>query len=397
MGLKRGAGMMPAIAVLICAAVAAPPAPPYTIAPGLFDPAKPDLGLTDAPEMEHIPVFVPGPDTDKFSNGAVPVAFKGKLYVQWQSSARDEDSADTHTVYAVSSDGRHFSAPMALGTKNGGMQTSGGWWQDGDTLIAYLNVWPHGFRDASGHHPGGYTVYRTSTDGTHWSPEKPVTDAQGRTVPGIIEQDPHRYAGRIYTAFHLAPGLHVSPFYTDDPRGITGWTRGAMPALPHSGDVSRAIEPSLFRQRNGCLVMVFRDQTDSFHQLASQSCDLGAHWSLPVSTTMADTRAKQSAGNLPDGTAFLVNAPNSGKSRIPLAITLSRDGQAFTRAFRIRGRADLPVMKYPGKYKRLGYHYPKSVVWNGTLWVAYSENKERIVITRIPVSKINAPQAEYKH
>lgn len=61
--------------------------------------------------------------------------------------------------------------------------------------------------------------------------------------------------------------------------------------------------------------MVFRDQDSSFRQLASESTDRGVTWATPVLTAMPDSRAKQSAGNLPDGTAFLVNAPSGSIAR----------------------------------------------------------------------------------
>ena len=106
---------------------------------------------------------------------------------------------------------------------------------------------------------------------------------------------------------------------------------------------------------------------------------------------MPDSCAKQSAGNLSDGKAFLVNAPNTGKVRIPLALTLSKDGARFDRAFLLRGQADLPPLRYPGKYKHPGFHYPKSVVWNGYLYVGYAVNKEDVGLTRVPLSSLTAP------
>ena len=86
---------------------------------------------------------------------------------------------------------------------------------------------------------------------------------------------------------------------------------------------------------------------------------------------MPDSRAKQSAGNLPDGTAFLVNEPSGNKNRIPLVVSLSKDGRVFDKVFVLRrGGADLQPLRTPGRYKRPGYHYPKSVVWNGWLYVS---------------------------
>ena len=363
-------------------------APPYRVMPGLFDAAAADLGLRAAAGTESFTVFAPTPAADRFNNGAVLVPFKGRLYAQWQSSHQDEDSADTQVLYSHSDDGAHWSAPrvlVAAGTA-GAMHSNGGWWTDGRTLVAYVNVWPTGFQSGD----GGWTGYMLSDDGEHWTAPRRVTGADGAPVEGIIEQDPHALAdGRLVTAFHLRPGMIVAPHYTDDPLGVSGWRRGAMANLPHAGRVSRELEPSLFLRRRDdgteCAVMVFRDQASTFRQLASESCDRGEHWSTPALTGMPDARAKQSAGNLPDGSAFMVNAPRGDRVRIPLAVTLSKDGECFDRAFLLRGQGDLPALQHEGRYKRPGYHYPKSVVWNGFLYVAYAVNKEDIATTRVPI------------
>ena len=160
-----------------------------------------------------------------------------------------------------------------------------------------------------------------------------------------------------------------------------------MRNLPHGGTQSRELEPSWFARRDGTLVMVFRDQASSFRQLAAESADRGAAWTTPVLTNMPDSRAKQSAGNLPDGTAFLVNEPSGNKTRIPLAVTLSKDGRVFDKAFVLRrGGTDLQPLRYPGRFKRPGYHYPKSVVWNGWLYTSYATNKEDVELTRVPLT-----------
>ncbi|MBP2158186.1 MULTISPECIES: sialidase family protein [Asticcacaulis] len=369
--------------------VAAPAAAevPYSVAPGVFDPSKPgDLGLLPAPGAETITIFEPGEATDRFSNGVVLMPFKGRLYAQWQSSLKDEDSPDTWVAWSVSDDGKRWSAPKALVPSGPGpkMHSSGGWWTDGETLVAYINVWPTGFQSGD----GGYTEYMTSRDGVVWSDRKRVMGADGKPVEGIIEQDPHAIGdGRTVTAFHVRPGMIVAPFYTDDLLAVSGWRRGRMVNLPHDGKVSRELEPSLF-MRGRCVVMVFRDQAESFRQLASESCDRGETWTTPVLTNMPDARAKQSAGNLPDGTAYFATAVGVDKVRIPLAVTLSDDGRVFDRSYRLRGKDDLQPLRYPGQYKRPGYSYPKSVIWSDWLYVAYATNKEDVELTRVPLREL---------
>lgn len=367
-------------------------APPYAVAPGVFDPARPDFGLVPPEGIETATIYAPGKTGDQFSNGVVLIGFKGRLYAQWQSSTLHEDSADTWVPYAVSRDGLKWSAPRKLrGPGSGGvMHSNGGWWTDGNTLVAYINVWPTGFQSKA----GGYTEYMTSTDGERWSAPRRVTGRDGKPVEGVIEQDPHRLPhSRIVTAFHTRPGLIVAPFFTDDPLGISGWVRGRMDNLPltgpDAGKFSREIEPSLFL-RGRCAVMVFRDHAESFRQLAAESCDRGVSWSRPALTNMPDSRAKQSAGNLPGGTAFLVNAPNADRIRIPLAVTLSSDGRCFDRSFLLRGKGDLQPLRAAGTYKRPGYSYPKSTIWKGHLYVGYAANKEDAQLTRVPLASLAA-------
>lgn len=48
----------------------------------------------------------------------------------------------------------------------------------------------------------------------------------------------------------------------------------------------------------------------------------------------------------------------------------------------------LPHLRHPGKYKRLGYHYPKSLVADGHLHLIYAVNKEDVELTRVPLDAL---------
>ncbi|TRZ43553.1 sialidase family protein [Robertkochia solimangrovi] len=360
---------------------------PFTVSINFDLKQSETLGLSKIQSAETITIFRPEPDENTYNHGVVLFPFKDKLYAQWQCSSKDEDEQDTHVVYSVSVDGKKWSIPKALSPSYPNrITTSGGWWSDGTQLVAYLNVWPDSISPK-----GGYTEYMISKDGTSWSSPESVLDREGDPIEGIIEQDLRLLEdGRILTAFHLQPGLHITPFYTDDPSGISGWTPGVMPLNPSGTAMSREIEPSWFFRKDTSLVMVFRDQNSTFKKLASISFDQGAHWTLPVMVDTPDSRAKQSAGNLPDGIAFMVNNPTGNKNRFPLVITLSKDGYHFDKAFLLRdGKEDLQPMRHEGKYKRPGYSYPKSVIWNDFLYVAYATNKEDVEVTRIPLKVLS--------
>ena len=362
--------------------------PPFRVSNNLFNEELPDdLGLVMAEGTETMTIFRPDSSDNCYNNGAVMCEFNNLLFCQWQSSAKDEDAVNTKVVYSCSNNGKNWKAPISLSIAiPNTYQTSGGWWKNGNTLIAFINVWPLKLEPK-----GGFTLYRTTTDGISWSGFKPVLMENGDTLKGVIEQDLHRLAnGRIVGAAHFQPGLIVSPIYTDDPSGVKGWHRANFTPLAIKNNVSRELEPSLFIQSNSNIVMVFRDQFSSYKRLASVSTDNGESWSETILTNMPDSRSKQSAGNLPNRAAYLVGNPVSNKQRFPLAIALSRNGEVFTKAYLLRsGGSNLQPLRYEGKYKRAGYHYPKSMVAGNFLYVAYTTNKEDVEYTRIPLDSLN--------
>lgn len=355
----------------------------------LYDFTRPQsLGLELADEIETFTVFSPEADENKYNHGVVLFPFKDRLYAQWQSSEVDEDGPDTQVFYSRSKDGEVWEKPIVLTNEwENRIKTSGGWWSKGDSLVAYINVWPEPENDIK----EGYTQYISSSDGVNWTTPKHLKNYKGHPVMGVIEQDLRQLEGkRLITAFHMQPGLVVRPYFTDDPKGISGWTPGNFENLPSSNKyMSRGIEPSWFYRKDGAIVMIFRDQKSTFKKLASISFDNGINWTTPVEVNSPDSRAKQSAGNLPDGTAFMVNNPSGNKNRFPLVITLSKHGYLFDKAFLIRsGGKDLQPMRFEGKYKRDGYSYPKSVIWGDYLYISYATNKEDVKLSRIPIRNL---------
>ena len=358
---------------------------PFTINP-LFDNKQPEtLGLSFVKGAETFTIFSPKEHENKYNHGVVLFSFKGMLYAQWQSSSVDEDGADTKVFYSKSTDGKVWNKPIPLTTiEPHNIKTSGGWWSDGKTLVAYINIW----QNEENKPKQGQTQYLTSIDGINWEAPKPLKNSDNNQVLGIIEQDLRSLPnGRIITAFHMQPGLIATPFYTDDPLGISGWKAGKMENLSSKDtSISREIEPSWFYRKDGAIVMIFRDQNGTFKKLASISHDNGLTWTTPTLIDTPDSRAKQSAGNFPNGMAFMVNNPTGNKNRFPLVISTSKDGFLFDKAYLLRsGGKNLQPMKSEGKFKRIGYSYPKSFVSGNYLYVGYATNKEDVELTRIPL------------
>ena len=120
--------------------------------------------------------------------------------------------------------------------------------------------------------------------------------------------------------------------------------------------------------------------------MASVSSDDGETWSETQLTNIPDARTKQCAGNLPNGSSYMVCCPVNGRQRWPLVLLLSRDGIKFDHAILLRsGKADdLPPRRYEGRYKTLGLSYPKAIVYNHHLYICYSTNKEDVECTIFP-------------
>jgi len=311
---------------------------------------------------------------EHYVNNAVLTHFQGKFYCMWQASEKDEDSPDTHVMYSRSKNGRDWESPMLLAAADStAFCSAGGWGIAGDTLVAFINR----ISDIA---LGGTAWYCTSTDGLRWQGMKTVTMADGRPMEGILEQDPHRFGSRLVGAAHFRPGLRLRPIYTQDLSGRGGWQFGQI-EMEDRGNQSRGLEPSFYQRKDGSIVMLMRDQASSFRKLASVSHDAGESWSKPELTDLLDSRSKQCAGNLPDGTAFTIGNPLPGKDRRVLSIAFSPDGNAFGPWKTLRDSAELAPQKYPGRYKTIGYNYPKAIVHDASIYVSYSENKERIIVT----------------
>ena len=347
------------------------------VAEGLFDLTDTvALGLPQLPGCERIVVH----ESPGYVNNVLITAFAGKYFCMWQSSARDEDTPDTRVVYATSPDGVHWEAPMDLAVPtDSAFVAPGGWIQRGDSLTAILN-----YVCSPDRSKGGTAWYSSTYDGKEWTLAQPLRMADGSPLQGMFEQDPLRLPdGRTVGAAHFRPGLRVNPVYTDDHSSLSGWKEASFPA----GEGS-PLEPSPYLAPDGKLVMFFRDQASSFVKLASVSGDQGESWTAPMKTSIPDSRSKQCAGTLPDGRAFWVGNPTGNKSRRILALALSTDGYHFDKVFLLAGPDNLPPRRNEGRYKTLGYNYPKAVVLGDTLWISLSINKEDAALFRIPLNAL---------
>ena len=130
------------------------------------------------------------------------------------------------------------------------------------------------------------------------------------------------------------------------------------------------------------------------HALTSMSYDGGNTWKEPVKRAhgFVNSNAKIWGQRLSDGTYTTVYNP--AEYRWPLAISLSNDGLEYTTLNLVNG--EVTPERHYGLYKSFGPQYTRGILeGNGTppdndLWVTYSNNKEDMWVSRIPVPVLTA-------
>ncbi len=235
-------------------------------------------------------MFRPWEGTDKFSNGVV-LAIQGRLRSAELARRKTKTRPIPGWRTRTGDDGVTWSAPRGAGRRGPGRAHAFRWRLGGRTtrtLVTYINAWPTGFQSGEGGHTS--KVHDQRRDGTKWAGPWRVRGKDGEPVEGIIEQDPHRMSdGTLLTSFSPAAGLcSLRRSTLRDRLGVRGWQKGEIrlrvPMMARASREARAQHLSPGQQQDQCAVMVFRDQAESFHQLAARSCDRGRHWSEPGRT-----------------------------------------------------------------------------------------------------------------
>ncbi len=349
--------------------------PPFGVSPELFDRESHTLGLKLL-NSQHRILFRATEDSYQYCHHPNLVVFRDKLYCMWSNGIIEEDMPGQRILFCHTEDGSNWTSPTELTNhKQGkGVCVSAGFRVFEKTLIAFYTV-------TEGENFGQSTglLARTSTDGKTW-------DEPRRVISGFFIEGPRQLpSGRL-----LLSGEHVGPqretkrmklLYTDQSDGLGGWQESRIEIKNLA--MLNYTEPSFFSRENGTLVMSFRNRSGFLY--ASESTDQGQSWSVPAQTNFPDCRSRFSAGNLPDGVAFLINNPGPHHRRY-LTLALSDDGKTFDRAFMIFGKRIRH--RYGGRTKSLGWQYPNAVVWNDHLHVAYSINKEDLGVSRIALEDL---------
>jgi len=320
--------------------------------------------------------------------------FQGRFFAIWSNGRVNEDDVGQRVLIASTGDFHSWDAPTALvgplpGRHSELVLTAAGFHQHAGTLVAYYGQYEYlpealvdGHRrpsDAS-HTDVGLWAHAT-TDGRTWAEPAPLG------LPIVPNHGPQRTAsGRL-----IISGNVMFP-WTDDPSGLSGWTKagiypdemadevvddsgGFRPVAERMGWPTGLCEGSFFQTDDGVIHMMFRSYTGFLWH--AESTDDGETWSAPEQFHF---------GRLPDGRFYYVGNPNTGGGRCPLMLSLSEDGVRFDRHFILAD--ERYEMKRDGMHKGGQYGYPHTMVHEGCLYVIVSRRKEAVEVLRTPLAAL---------
>ena len=400
------------------------------------DLSRPDLGMSRLCNQKVTELYSgePLPDRGAFSLHPHITFYRGVLFAHWSVHLSDEDSPGQYVRYAFSKDmGETWSASEPLFPQmekplaNPDIKDADGYLcrghrphdRCGTELKSDRESWKN---DLCGHYhlmlcSNGFAI----ADGRLWA----IADAaKGINWPGIgrlareLKEDgtagilmwlnqphekieditPDALNAELYSDRDYDPAIAAEIIeYLQDPRHMPQWDM--LPegwpqkdgktardwwfeyAASHNGDGCG--EPThAYKAKDDTLVRLWRSRAQV--QNAHFSVDGGLTWSEITETEYPDTGARTSVGNLPDGRVYLVGNP--GFRRFQLCLSVSDDGYLFDKNYVVDCEPD--YMKYRGRAKGTGFHYPDTCVAGEYLFIIYSRNKEDILVARVALDNI---------
>ena len=320
-------------------------------------------------------------------------AWKGRLYLGWNTTAKDEDVWPSRELYSTSTDGRQWSPPRELfpmGTSTGSRMYFFRAPNGRMLAIAGLRTTQEQMTERK---KGALVVREILADHTLGPVHvlrPPANAANAKSLPPYQAASDQQLVQACQQLLANKTFLEQADY---------GYLLGDARMKWHDVENWPADEPSraefnrfgkamaFYHRKDGALVAIMK------WGWVLVSRDEGATWSAPVRPpTFVSGMAKAWPQRTGDGRFAIVYDPHL-QHRYPLVIVHGDDGVTFRDMRVVHG--DAPPIRYPGLYKSPGPQYVRGISeWSSdgsfadatqAMWVCYSVNKEDIWVSRIPL------------
>ena len=327
-----------------------------------------------------------------------------KFYMHYLTDPRHEHEAPGKTMLQTSEDGYHWTSPVELFPE---YPVPEGWTKAGKDFPAAHNLkavmhqrvgWyvaPNGRLIATGNYGICLTMKDDPNDG----------NGIGRVVREVKKDGSFGPIYFVYYNHDFNEKNTIYPYYKRSKDKAFVAAVDAMLADPmqrmqwvEEADRNEALIPlqKPYKAFSGYTLPDGRKVALWKHAVTSLSADGGNTWRLVGSPDnlkcdrapgFVNSNAKIWGQRLTDGTYTTVYNPS--EYRWPLAISLSQDGLDYTTLNLVNG--EVTPLRHGGQFKSYGPQYVRGIQeGNGIpndsdLWVAYSNNKEDMWVSRIPV------------
>jgi hypothetical protein len=336
-----------------------------------------------------------------YSHAPCLAYWNGRFFLQYLSNPFGEHHAPGQTLVVTSRDGRNWDKPQPVfpiyylrpgpisGHESGMamMHQRMGFYvaPNGRLLVlGHYGLAP----DPMGDKGIGRVVREALADGTYG----PIYFIRYNSLAGANEKNTTRFPfylrapdeGFVAACEALLADKLKTMQWREEDRSEDGFYTAPGPsskALSASHPILQA--PAVYHRKDGKAVVLWKSSW------AALSADEGKTWSTPVELpTVVTGTAKTWAQRTDDGRYAMVYNP-AKTVRWPLAVATSDDGVIFDNLLLVNG--EVPPRRFFGRAKDFGLQYTRGISeGNGNppgsdLWVTYSNNKEDLWISRIPV------------
>ncbi len=329
-------------------------------------------------KSERITVFEGKENASAFCHHASIFYYKDRFFAAWSNGNKDEDFSGQRVMYATSKDGHQWSKAINMtgSTPEMAYTPSGFWVHDGD-LYALA-----GFQNSRA------STLTSDTDELNiyrWNSGKSAFEYSAVIAKDFLGMEGPRQTPDGQWLMFGRPAdkslPHANRFAKGGKSAMDDWTIKPLPNDKVEHDIFWYTLP------NGKLMSVEgTGNAPDRHLVSMYSSDNGNSWSDPVPSDFPDADSRINGLKLSNGIYVLLNNPSLSRYRIPLSISLSKDGEKFDHMANIR--IEQTNKKYSGHAKAPGYQYMRAIEHAGKLWIIYSVNKENVEITTVSLDEI---------